>query len=78
MAPDQHLAAEIEALTVEALAKAIRRQVVLLRFNEATTLDQLFDADEIDLLCTRAANALKDHIADRAAFSAANKTGRKG
>jgi hypothetical protein len=60
MAPDQHLAAEIEALTVEALAKAIRRQVVLLRFNEATTLDQLFDADEIDLLCTRAANAVKD------------------
>ena len=63
MAPDKSLAAEIEAVPVETLAEAIRRQVVLLRFNEASTLDQFFDADEIDLLCIRAANAVKDHVA---------------
>ncbi|CAO4177253.1 hypothetical protein [Methylorubrum extorquens] len=58
----KNLAAEIEAVTTEVLAEAIRRQVVLLRFNEANTLDQFFDADEIQLLCTRAANAVKDHV----------------
>lgn len=69
------LAAEIEAVSVETLAEAIRRQVVLLRFNEATTLDQFFDADEIDLLCIRAANAVKDHVADRRAALADQEKG---
>lgn len=67
MAPDKSLAAEIEAVSVETLAEAIRRQVVLLRFNEANRPDDFFDADEIQLLCTRAANAVKDHVADRRA-----------
>lgn len=67
MAPDKSLAAEIEAVPVETLAEAIRRQVVLLRFNEARTLDDSFDADEIELLCIRAANAVKDHVADHPA-----------
>ncbi|GJE29788.1 hypothetical protein [Methylobacterium organophilum] len=49
-----------ERTLAEEIAEAIRSQVVLLRFDEAVTLDDRFTPDEIDLLCARAANAVID------------------